>query len=214
MIFQTIISNEKISQSSAVLKFERNFNFIAGQVIGITTNKEIPPRLYSICSAEDDIEIRVLYKIIPTGILTPQLDRLIPGDKIFITEPTGKFIATKDPAYFIASGTGIAPFVSMIRSGHNVNKQLIHGSHNFEDLYFYSELNDNLGHNYIPCCSNNAPNKGIYHGRVTKYLEDKIDLKLDYKYYLCGKAEMVVDTRDLLINKGVPFNNIISEIYF
>ncbi len=34
------------------------------------------------------------------------------------------------------------------------------------------------------------------------------------KYYLCGSAEMVVDTRDILIRKGVPFDQIISEIYF
>ena len=34
------------------------------------------------------------------------------------------------------------------------------------------------------------------------------------KYYLCGSAEMVVDTRDILIEKGIPFENIVSEIYF
>jgi len=36
----------------------------------------------------------------------------------------------------------------------------------------------------------------------------------DIKYYLCGKALMVVETRDILIERGVPFSNILSEIYF
>lgn len=34
------------------------------------------------------------------------------------------------------------------------------------------------------------------------------------KYYLCGSADMVVEARDILISKGIPFGNIISEIYF
>jgi ferredoxin--NADP+ reductase len=33
-------------------------------------------------------------------------------------------------------------------------------------------------------------------------------------YYLCGKALMVVEVRDLLISRGIPFENILSEIYF
>jgi len=36
-------------------------------------------------------------------------------------------------------------------------------------------------------------------------------LTLNYMYYLC---EMVVQVRDLLIAKNIPFENIISEIYF
>jgi ferredoxin--NADP+ reductase len=36
----------------------------------------------------------------------------------------------------------------------------------------------------------------------------------DVKYYLCGKALMVVEVRDLLIEKGVDYANIIAEIYF
>ena len=33
-------------------------------------------------------------------------------------------------------------------------------------------------------------------------------------YYLCGSADMVVEVRDILIGKGIPFGHIISEIYF
>jgi ferredoxin--NADP+ reductase len=37
---------------------------------------------------------------------------------------------------------------------------------------------------------------------------------MDQKYYLCGSAEMVVESREILISKGIPFNNIVAEIYF
>ena len=39
-------------------------------------------------------------------------------------------------------------------------------------------------------------------------------LPVDRKYYLCGSAEMVVGTRDILISKNVPYDAIIAEIYF
>jgi ferredoxin/flavodoxin---NADP+ reductase len=57
-------------------------------------------------------------------------------------------------------------------------------------------------------------NEEVYHGRVTDYLKTVAHLPEDYKYYLCGRAEMVVEARDILIARGIPFNSIISEIYF
>ncbi len=36
----------------------------------------------------------------------------------------------------------------------------------------------------------------------------------ELRYYICGQAAMAVETRDLLIEKGIPFGNIFTEIYF
>jgi len=54
----------------------------------------------------------------------------------------------------------------------------------------------------------------VYAGRVTEYLIEQPTLNPGLKYYLCGNAEMVVDTQDILIIKGIPFDQIVSEIYF
>jgi ferredoxin--NADP+ reductase len=56
--------------------------------------------------------------------------------------------------------------------------------------------------------------QGVYSGRVTQYLQEQARLDPNLKYYLCGSAEMVVEARDILISKGIPFEHIISEIYF
>jgi len=40
----------------------------------------------------------------------------------------------------------------------------------------------------------------------------RLDPKL--KYYLCGSAGMAVETRDILIGKGIPFGQIISDNIF
>jgi len=49
---------------------------------------------------------------------------------------------------------------------------------------------------------------------VTDYLAQHPALPTDRPYYLCGSEVMVVEVRDLLIARGIPFTRIFSEIYF
>jgi len=209
----TISSTEELSSGLFLISFQRMFKFVAGQVIGITLRKDDARRLYSICSGESDDEVRILYKVVDEGYLTPQLSDLEPGDTIWITPPGGEFTGTSEPEVWIASGTGIAPFYSMLRSGLGKNKILLHGNRYLEQFHFYDEFQENLGQDYIRCCSAEQSEE-VYHGRVTGYLEEQHKLNPGLKYYLCGSTDMVVETRDLLISKGIPFGHIISEIYF
>jgi ferredoxin--NADP+ reductase len=48
---------------------------------------------------------------------------------------------------------------------------------------------------------------------VTAYLAAQKTLP-DVNYFLCGSAIMVVEVRDLLIERGIPFATIFAEIYF
>lgn len=204
---------KELSPGIFLVGFPRSFDFSAGQIIGIAMKENDARRLYSICSGEKDKEIRILYKVVEEGYLTPQLSDLEVGDTIWITPPAGEFTCTPGPAVWVAAGTGVAPFYAMMRSGLGKEKILLHGSRYLEQFYFYDEFREVLGDNYIRCCS--AENDtGVYAGRVTGYLEERENLNPELKYYLCGSTDMVVETRDILIRKGVPFENIISEIYF
>ena len=204
---------EELSEGIFLIGFKRNFLFMAGQVIGIAMEQNGPRRLYSICSGEDEEEIHILYKVVDEGYLTPQLSDLEMGDTLWITEPGGEFTGDKDPAVWIATGTGIAPFYSMLRSGLGEHKTLLHGNRFLEQFNFYDEFQETLDRDYIRCCSAEE-GEDVYQGRVTGYLEEQDELNPALKYYLCGSADMVVEARDILISKGVPFGNIISEIYF
>ena len=207
-----ITNNEEISPDVHVVSFQRNFQFLPGQVVKIGVDNEHPPRIYSICSGNHEEEVRILFNIKEDGFLTPKMAGMIPGDKILISEPYGSFLGTNEAAWLISTGTGIAPFYSMFRSGMIENKKLIHGVSYLNQFYFEDELEWALGENYVRCCSRES-SCDVYPGRVTKYLSEIQDLP-DVKYYLCGKALMVVEVRDLLIEKGIPYENILSEIYF
>lgn len=195
-----------------MISFRRNHDFLPGQAIKIAIDHDHPPRIYSICSGNRDPEISVLFNVKNDGLLTPRLASIMPGDKIMVSEPYGSFLGNDNPAWWIAAGTGIAPFYSMFRSGMRKEKTLIHGVSYLNQFYFNDELSDNLGGNYIRCCSRES-SIDTYRGRVTNYLS-QVDNLPDVDYYICGKAIMVVEVRDLLIEKGIPFGKINAEIYF
>jgi ferredoxin--NADP+ reductase len=209
----TLSFSQELSEEMFLIGFKRPFSFKAGQVIGIALEENGPRRLYSICSGEKDKELQILYKVVDKGYLTPQLSDLNIGDTIWITPPGGEFTGNTEAAVWIATGTGIAPYYSMLRSGLAQNKTLIHGNRYLEQYHFYDEFSEALGDRYIRCCSAES-DAGVYPGRVTSFLQEQAELDPDIMYYLCGSADMVVEARDILIGKGIPFGHIISEIYF
>lgn len=208
----TVLKNELVAPGVHLISFEKFFTFNAGQMVSISMSKNGPKRLYSIASGESETILSVIFDIKPGGALTPTLAMLKPDDVIFCSKPQGSFTGSVEPAFLIASGTGIAPFRSMFRSGLSNNKTLVHGGRFLHSFYFQNEFII-MKNNYIRCCTQDT-GPGIFEGRLTRYLSEIPLPGTDFKYYLCGSAEMVVDTRDLIISRGIPFKNIISEIYF
>ncbi|MCK5730407.1 MAG: oxidoreductase [Draconibacterium sp.] len=212
-LFEYIISNnEEISSGVYLISFERDFDFLPGQVVKIALDLEYPPRIYSICSGNRESEIKILFDIKEDGILTPKLAGMIPGEKILVSKPYGSFLGTTEPAWWISTGTGIAPFYSMFQSGLKTDKKLLHGVRYLNQFYFEDELEWALDDNYVRCCSQES-SCDVFFKRVTDYLKTITEFP-DVKYYICGNALMVVEVRDLLISKGVLFENILAEIYF
>lgn len=207
-----LTNNEEISPGVHIISFIRDFNFSPGQVVKIAIDNNHAPRIYSICSGNAENEIRILFNIKDDGFLTPKLASMVPGEKILVSKPYGSFLGTSKKAWWIATGTGVAPFYSMIKSGSVAHKNLIHGVRHLNQFYFEDELEESLGQNYVRCCSGESSCNTIP-GRVTDYLNTLQNLP-DVKYFICGQALMVVEVRDLLIEKGIKFDNIIAEIYF
>lgn len=213
-LFEThVISHSLLGSSGHLLRLPMLHDFKPGQVAGLGLKGFYPPRIYSIAGSDFENWIEFLFDVRPEGFLSPKLAELKAGDQIQVTKPFGTFSATHEPAWWIAGGTGIAPFKAMLDAGMHQNKTLIHGVRDLVNFYFYEDFTEALGSEYVRCCSGDKA-KGCFQGRVTAYLEQLPELPSNIHYYLCGSAEMVVDTRDVLIARGVSFNNIVAEIYF
>ncbi len=208
-----VASNVQVAEGAYLLSFTRDFIFLAGQVVALGVTNAIGPRLYSIASGEFDELIDILYTEKSEGGLTPMLSRLKAGDSVMVSEPFGTFTQVIDDAVYICAGTGIAPFIAKIKSMKGSNPTLIHGVRYPEHFYFRNYLEKTLGRNYLQCCSRH-PDDDYFQGRVVQFVREWKNLDASKSYYLCGSAEMVVDTRDELILRGVPFANINAEIYF
>jgi ferredoxin--NADP+ reductase len=127
--------------------------FISGQVVAIAFNRQHDPRIYSICSGMNDPVIQILFDLKVEGLLTPKLSSMKMGDRIFVSKPYGSFLPIYEtPMWWIATGTGIAPFYSMMRSGFKAEK-LLHGAREETQFYFEREFKHALKENYIRCNS-------------------------------------------------------------
>lgn len=206
-------SISEIAEGVFKLSFNRSFSFFAGQVIAIDLVPNGAPRLYSIASGEKDPLIEIIFDVRPHGYLTPQLANLKPGDILFASEAFGEFRTTPGRGVWIAAGTGIAPFVSMARTQLTSSKILVHGGRRDENFYYSELFEASFGNNYVRCCSQQQDTRYIK-GRLTEWLRTQNNPDPHARYFLCGPAEMVVEVRDILISKNIPFNNIISETYF
>ncbi|HRY32604.1 MAG TPA: FAD-binding oxidoreductase [Bacteroidales bacterium] len=208
------ISNiQHLNSNSYLLSFQRDFDFHAGQILALKIADADTPRYYSIASGINDPQIDILFNVKPGSTFSPRLAGLVPGDLLQVSSPAGMFLGTAGPDIWIAAGTGIAPFRSMMRSGLSNGKILLQGASAPESLYFAEEFRAALGEAYVPCLSRHSQ-PGIFHGRVTDYLRQLDQIDTEKTHYLCGSAEMVVDTRDILTERGVPFGKVLAEVYF
>jgi ferredoxin--NADP+ reductase len=206
----TVEQNLPLGNRGRWLSWERDFDFLPGQIVGVTDDPERPLRWYSLASGNQDPWASILFTPVEAGELSPILSRLLPGDRLWVTAPQGSFLDKKNKAVWVATGTGIAPFLSMARSGFAGSRVLIQGARYLDDLYFREEWQKHLGENYIACCTREH---GVFNGRVTRYLETQ-RWATDTPFFLCGSSEMVVAVRDLLISQGIPFSQIFAEVYF
>jgi benzoate/toluate 1,2-dioxygenase reductase component len=175
-----------------VLARPPGFRFQAGQRIRIRLQDR--ERDYSLVSSPSDDHISLCVRRIPGDGVSDALSRLDPGAPVCFDGPLGYLAWRPSPrqAVFVASGTGVAPFVAMARSGVG-GFLLMHGVRHAAQLY-YGETLRRAARRYIPCLSRSGdPDAaGIFRGRVTDYLTTEL-APGPYDFYLCGRREMIRD---------------------
>jgi len=192
----------------------RGFTFLPGQKVKLIHEGIIRP--YTLINAPQDDELAICVRLIPQGQMSPVLARASIGRIFHMTPAFGFFLhqPSRHPAVFIATGTGIAPFVAFTRAGVR-GFRLLHGVRSTEELY-YHELLATCTRSFIPCLSHTplpCPQwPQAFAGRVTTYLEKQLPPD-DYDFYLCGRGEMVRDAMRI-IDRRFPSARIFTETFF
>ncbi len=203
------------------LKVPDTFTFRAGQFVTIKMSNqgEMKPRSYSILNPPSKKgHVDLCAKIIPDGFASDVFLRCRKGDVFVMKGPLGNFAFDEKGKehWFICTGTGITPFYSMMYEylDRYPEKQfvLLFGVRSERDLFFYEEFlqlaKTRKNFRFIPTLSQEKwPGKM---GRVQKHLPVELSGKT---FYICGLKELVLETKELLLQNGVPAENIRSERY-
>lgn len=190
----------------------KGFDYRAGQFLRFQA--EDLQRDYSLVSAPSGDNLILCVRYTPGGRFSPFLAGIPEGDMLEFTGPHGYFTyhTSPDQAVFVATGTGIAPFVSYARAGAR-GYILLHGVHEPDDLYYRKEMAP-TALEYIPCLSRPFEGRNLPDacaGHVTQCLLERVP-EGPYTFYLCGRREMIRDIT-YLIDDHFPGSLVYSESY-
>lgn len=218
--------------------------FRAGQFTRLALNIEGEriARPYSICSAPGENVAEFYFNIVKGGPLSPRLAMLQRGDEVEVALPANGFLTveelpTASDLWMISTGTGLGPFISILRSEIAWKKFhrliLIHGVRTADELAYAGFIKSLAQRRpgkfqFVPFLSREpAPVTGL-DGRIPAAIADgRMERIADTPFsavnsqvMLCGNLGMIKDASEELNHKGLIKNlrrkpgQITSEKYF
>jgi ferredoxin--NADP+ reductase len=191
-------------------------------------------RAYSIVSANYEEHLEFLSIKVPDGPLTSRLQHIQVGDSIIVgKKPTGTllvdYLLPGKRLYMLSTGTGVAPFLSIIRDPETYEKfeqvVLVHGVREVKELAYHDYITQDLPQHeflgemisqqlkYYPTVTR-EPYK--HQGRVTTVIENgqmAADLGLpllnpaEDRVMICGSPEMLRDLKHMMEVRGFKEGN-------
>ena len=199
-----------------------SIEFVPGQYVQLDT----PPygsirqgvsRAYSISSPPSDSgNIELIIRKVPGGISTTWVfERLKEGSEVTFSGPYGEFHLSETdlPMCWIAGGSGMAPFWSLLRhmkeAGIPRTTKYFFGAVQKRDLFLVDEL-EHLSRTlpwfeFIPALSGDEPPEvwSGQRGLITDVVERNIEDGNDWEGYLCGSPGMIDAAVKVLKYKGI-----------
>jgi ferredoxin-NADP reductase len=205
-----------------IVKFRLNkpISFAAGQYVSLSY-PGVRPAPFSIASSPEQHETLELGIEIVGGPNTSRLKAAKPGDKVMLRGPFGNFVLDgQKKVCFIAGGTGIVPFLSMLRWIRDTNQEI-------DATLFYSckagkflwleELEQLAGERtrIVFTCTRNTPAHWQYlSGRIDErmVLQEMPDFA-ERTFFICGPREFIEAMFSVLKGMGVPENRLKREVW-
>ncbi|HKW34044.1 MAG TPA: FAD-binding oxidoreductase [Candidatus Acidoferrum sp.] len=240
-----ILGRHDISADLCMLRVDPGgpLEYRAGQyaTLGIQRDGVRTERAYSMVSSPYEDALEFFVELVPSGGLTPSLFELKPGDTLLCRKiAKGRFmvdlLSGRTNHLLISTVTGIAPFVSYVRTIYRDWKSgaspmpgehkffcLQGASHSFEFGYreeLERDANEAPWFQYIPTVSRpwDDPQWAGETGRVDDLLRQYIEAwKLrpeETTAYLCGHPKMIENSRGILHRAGWKKDAILEEAYF
>ncbi len=206
---------------------------------GVHNGAKMIERPYSIVSSPREPELEFFIELVPQGELTPRLYELKRGDRLYVRK-VAKGIFTLDEKsghkkhFMVATVTGVAPFVSIVRTLRHDEKQgisspghkifLLQGASRSWELAYDKELAmieqevDWL--RFVPTVSRPREDtawggdRGRVHELILKYLGRFGCDPSDTTAYLCGHPGMIEAGKEILYGAGFDKKSVREERFW
>ncbi len=204
------------------------YQFTPGQYarLGLPDGESMIWRAYSITSAPDEDTLEFYGIVVEGGQFTSRLDLLKVGDAIWLDRQLFGFMtesrfADGEDLWMLATGTGIGPFISILRDAQAWQRWrhlvLVHCVRHEDELAYRHELARmaagavQAGQLRLLQLVTRDVGDGHLHGRITTLLqsgalEQAAGLALNAaqsRVMLCGNPDMIEETRKLLHERGM-----------
>ncbi len=212
------------------VKGEAHFGFVPGQWLSVKTTTpagEEMTRAYSIASPpSSNGHVAFCLNRVQDGFVSNYLCSLNEGAEISFQGPFGDFILRPPlrDTVFIATGTGIAPFRSMLHwllaeQDRHQGRQfwLLFGARRERDIYYREEferlVTQHANFHFLPTLSRAAEDWKGLRGYVQQHLGEIVGMRSDMHAYICGLDKMVKANREFLKTLGWDRTSIRYEKY-
>ncbi|MGN6135189.1 MAG: ferredoxin--NADP reductase [Aureliella sp.] len=190
--------------------------------LGVTVDEKRINRPYSVASPHGET-LEFFIVLVENGQLTPHLWRLNPGDRVDVSQKAaGSFTLKHSPdassLWLLATGTGIAPYIAMLRTNEPWQRYqrivFVHGVRHGSDLAYQNELSayrDRYGQRFTSIgvvSREDVP--GTLRGRITSCLANgslenvaNQPLTPEACVMMCGNPDMLDETEQMLEQRGL-----------
>lgn len=231
----SVVRNTWLTPTVFELSFQTEplFSFRPGQFISVMIPGAGPQgrdlrRAYSIASPPEGSLLQLWVKYLPQGPGSTYLQSLTPGQTFRMMAPYGDFTPqiSSPPRFwcFVSTGTGLAPFRSVLLSQAFEKAPPLHtwclfGTRHDSELLFPPELValPSEKWTWLPTLSQASSEWAGARGRVTDLLKGPLAKTLPWletDFYLCGHGGMIQEVKALLLEKGVPKTALHQEAYY
>jgi len=230
-----VAKKQKVTEKTYFVTFRlvdpTELKFTAGQnmmlMIPAGAGKPSVHRTMSIASPpQEKTELLMVHDISPMGLGSQWTINAKVGDRICAMAPTGgalSFLESSNRKVMVATGTGIAPFHSMIfdavrksaspdRADSGPDMALYWGLRHERDMYWKEEF-ERVVPLHLSLSQPSDTWQGL-HGHITRHVFEHEHALPESEFYLCGNRAMVEEMREQLRSQGVRSEQIRSELFY
>lgn len=220
-ILATVTAVEQVASETVRLEIQvpEALSFEPGQYVRLQPPGADFHRSYSMANVPGSDRLQFFIRLVPDGAFSQWLATAKAGDPLELSTPHGTFFLRDEerPRLFVAGGTGVAPFLSMLRSmAAKPSAQpttVLIGARTAGHLFAIDELNslrEQLQGVNLQIAVEQEASEGCHQGYATDLIP-ALGLDPSTRVYLCGPPPMVEAGRRAAEAAGLKKSDVLCE---